>query len=527
MALSRRQLLHALGLSPTLPLLPSLLASTARAQNQAMPKFYVHFCTEHGGVWERNMYPQALPSQVTQMAAGRPVRQQPLTLTVANGQASLSPVLAGPSSVFTAQLASKMNVLQGLDWPLYLGHHSGGHLGNPAQNAGRNEPMGDGTNVGRHPRVTIDQLMGWSPEFYPNLSGVRERVMVMGREVSFHHANPAARTGAIQPITGSRNSHTWYDRLFPPGTTGQGPAPRPPPIAQVKAQYSSLLASPRRLSGEDRQRLEQHVQRLDELQRRLAITPTARCTQPTRSTQSNDSQFGSPYVGDYDVRPDKQASSSQMLNELITAAFSCGLSRVAVLRNTETFSTFSGDWHQSVAHRAEQGSPAGDGQMPAEPQRILTEANQRFFSGVFLDLAAKLEATADGQGGTLLDHSLLVWSQECGNLTHNTFSVPVITFGGASGYFRTGQYVDYRNRALVPYTDGRLEFENPGLFMHQWLGMTLRAMGVPHAQWAEPDHGGYGYRYANINWSRITTAQAYPTSMWSTVGDELPFLRRS
>lgn len=527
MSLTRRRLLEALRLSPALPFLPSLLASTARAQAQTHPKFYVHFCTEHGGVWARNMYPQAAPQQATQTYAGWAMRQQPLALSVTGGQAALSPVLSAPSNVFTPRLASKMNVVQGLDWPLYLGHHSGGHLGNIAQNAGRNEPMGDGTTVGRHPRVSIDQVMGWSPDFYRDLSGVRERVMVMGREVSFHHANPAARTGAIQPLSGNRNSHTWYDRLFPPGTMTGGPAPRPPPVERQQEQYRRLLASDRRLSADDRQRLEQHVQRLDELRRRLSINPTAVCAQPARPSRSNDDVYGSPYVGDYDVRPDKQVDSARMLNDLIAAAFSCRLSRVAVLRNTETFSTFAGDWHQSVAHRAEQASPAPDRQLPAEPQRILVEANQRFFSGVFLDLAAKLDAIPDGQGGTLLDHSLLVWTQECGNLTHNTFSVPVVTLGGASGFFRTGQYVDYRNRALVPYTDGRVEFENPGLLMHQWLGMTLRAMGVPSSQWAESDHAGYGYRYANVNWSRITTAQAYPTSMWSLAGDDLPWLRGS
>jgi hypothetical protein len=180
---------------------------------------------------------------------------------------------------------------------------------------------------------------------------------------------------------------------------------------------------------------------------------------------------------------------------------------------------------QSVAHRAEQLAPAADHQAPLAPQSILAGGNQQFFENVRLDLVAKLEATPDGQGGTLLDHSLVVWTQESGNLTHNTFSVPVITFGGASGSFSTGQYVDYRNTALI-YDRNRMEVENPGLFMHQWFGMTLRAMGVPQAQWAESDHGGYGYRYANVNWGNFNTAQAYPDSMWGLAGQDLPWLKR-
>lgn len=522
MALSRRQLLAALS---TLPVIPSLLgARSARAQTMAQPKFYVHFCTSHGAVWNANMYPAAA-SPTTQTYSGRTVRRQPLALSVANGRASISPVLSGDSGVFTQSIASKMNVIQGLDWPLYVGHHSGGHLANMARNDGSGEPMGDGSVIGQHPRVTIDQLMAWSPEFYPDLSGVRQRSLTMGSRISYAWSNPSTRDGAIQEVAGTRDSLTWYDRLFPPGTMVGGPAPRPAAANRVREQYQALLDSPRRLSADDKARLEQHLQRLDELRRRLNVTVGAQCTQPPRGTSSNHDLYGRPYVGDYDINPTKQIASSRMLNDLIVSAFTCGLSRIAVLHQDSTFTDFAGDYHQSVAHRAEQAAPAPDNQLPSAPQAILAGGTQQFFEGVLLDLVAKLDATPDGQGGTLLDHSLVVWTQESGNLTHNTFSVPVITFGGASGYFSTGNFVDYRNTALV-YDRNRMEVENPGLLMHQWFGMALRAMGVPQAQWAEGDHGGYGYRYANVNWGNFTTAQAYPDSMWGLNGQDLPWLKR-
>ena len=303
-----------------------------------------------------------------------------------------------------------------------------------------------------------------------------------------------------------------------------GPAPRPPAVNRVRDDFQRLHDSTRRLSTDDKLRLEQHLQRLDELRRRLNVQVGAQCTQPAKPAQNNFTRYGRPYVGDYDINPGKQAASFQMLNDLVVSAFACGLSRVAVMAGDSTFTDFAGDYHQSVAHRAEQLAPAQDNQMPLAPQAILSGGNQLFFENAVLDLAAKLDATSDGMGGTLLDHTLLVWTQESGNLTHNTFSVPVITFGGAGGYFNTGQYVDYRNTALI-YDRNRAEVENPGLFMHQWFGMTLRAMGVPQSQWAESDHGGYGYRYANVNWGNFTKAQAYPDSMWALTGDELPWLK--
>ncbi len=521
MALSRRMLLQALAAAPVIP---SLWSGRAQAQGMTTPKFYVHLCTSHGAIWNQNMYPAAA-SPTTQSYGGHTIRRQPLALNVQNGRAGVSPVLTGSSGVFTSQLASKMNVIQGLDWPLYVGHHSGGHLGNMARNDGSGEAMGDGAVMGAHPRVTIDQLMAWSPEFYPDLSSVRERVLTMGSRISYTWANPSTRSGAIQEVAGTRDSLSWYDRIFPPGTMVGGPAPRPPAVNRVRDDYQRLKDSARRMSGEDKQRVDQHLQRLDELKRRLNVTVGAQCTQPARGTRSNHDLYGRPYVGDYDVNPTKQSASSKMLNDLIVSSFTCGLSRIAVLHADSTFTDFAGDYHQSVAHRAEQLAPAMDNQMPSAPQTILSGGNQRFFEDVMLDLAAKLDATPDGQGGTLLDHTLIVWTQESGNVTHNTFSVPVITFGGASGYFATGQYVDYRNTALV-YDRNRTEVENPGLLMHQWFGMTLKSMGVPEAQWAESDHGGYGYRYANVNWGNFTAQQAYPDTKWALAGSDLPWLKR-
>src|SRR5205823_4865634 len=134
-----------------------LLPSLARAQTATAPKYYVHFCTDHGGVWGANMFPQMVQPQ-TQMYAGRAIRQQPLALNVANGVASVSPVLSAPSAALTAKLAAKMNVIAGLDVPFYLAHHTGGHLGNFARNDGNG---GDGALAQSNPRRTLDQIMAW------------------------------------------------------------------------------------------------------------------------------------------------------------------------------------------------------------------------------------------------------------------------------------------------------------------------------------------------------------------------------
>src|SRR3954451_567777 len=129
MNMSRRQILRGVGgFTLALPFMSSLLKpSRADAAVTGMRRF-VQFASSHGGIWGANMYPAASTLTQTAQFAGRTVRRGPLTLTTQGADAMLSPVLRGASTALTASLASKMNVLRGLDVPFYIAHHTGGHL---------------------------------------------------------------------------------------------------------------------------------------------------------------------------------------------------------------------------------------------------------------------------------------------------------------------------------------------------------------------------------------------------------------
>ena len=70
-----------------------------------------------------------------------------------------------------------------------------------------------------------------------------------------------------------------------------------------------------------------------------------------------------------------------------------------------------------------------------------------------------------------------------------------------------------------------------GLLYNQWLGSALQAMGIPHDEWSETDHPGYGwkssyqstYEYFFTN-KGFSSSQAYPPAMWQKAGEILPFL---
>ena len=132
-----------------------------------------------------------------------------------------------------------------------------------------------------------------------------------------------------------------------------------------------------------------------------------------------------------------------------------------------------GEWHLEVAHPATTDPAA---------QTVLRQHKQWFFQHVFMDLASKLEATPT-TNGTLLDDSLIVWSQESGQITHISNSIPIVTAGSAGGYFQTGKFVDYRNQNIDYGSTTTTQTDHPGLIYNQWMGTILQSMGLSPADY--------------------------------------------
>lgn len=513
MTMTRRQILRGVGgFSLALPFMRSLLApSRAEAAVPGMRRF-VQFASSHGGIWGSNMYPSDAALTQTATFAGRTVRRGALSLATQGADSLISPVLRGPSSKLNASLASKMNVLRGLDIPFYIAHHTGGHLGNFARNDGNG---GDGTAMQAFPTPTIDQIMAWSPSFYPSLNTVKERSLHVGSGLSFNWSNPQAKTGPIQGIVGNSDALALFKRIFVPNDPAGDPnAALPPVVDRVLEDYKRLRNGNRRLSNDDRRRLDDHMQRLAELERRLKVHPSCNNVTPvTTNTNAIENQSS------YGIDPASQGTVYGVLNDVIVAAMLCDTSRIAVVHVDDTFSSFAGDWHQDIAHRA-----AGT----AEAQATIAAAHQQTFARTFLDLAAKLNVD-DGTGRTYLDDSLLVWSQECGEYTHMGQGIPVITAGSAGGFLKTGNYCDYRSTSVV-LSNG--ESGNPakvygGILWHQWLGTALQAMGVQPSEYEANGVKGYPTKkfIGTDFYGPTTPSQAYPDPLWNAAADVLPFLK--
>jgi hypothetical protein len=173
---------------------------------------------------------------------------------------------------------------------------------------------------------------------------------------------------------------------------------------------------------------------------------------------------------------------------VLAAAFACGVTRVATVGILATFSDYGGSWHQDIAHMAGGASQ----------QQTLATGLQQTFEFAIADLAAKLDAIEDAPGTSILDNTLLTWTQESGPATHNAQGLTVVTFGGAAGFFKTGLFVDYRNTTPSVSYGG----QNSGLLLRQWLATVLQAMGIPRADFESGGRPGYGDPHEDGNWAK-------------------------
>jgi hypothetical protein len=531
LTINRRQfLVGAGGFTLALPFLGSLVTSRTKAGEPPYtpnPRF-VCFTSNHGGIWFPNMYPSdATLTESGSIFSDHAYRHGALALETRDGRAFLSPVLSASTDRLTSSLVEKMMVVRGCDITFYINHHTGGYLGNFA----RNDTEG---SLGLEYIPTIDQIMAWSPTFYPDVAGIRVRSMHVGNGISWGFSNPSAGTGSVQAMPGSQSSADLFSRIFTPGETPTTETPevtRTPVVDRVYEHYDSVrngvFGDASRLSAEDKRRLDDHMDRLAELERRVgsggsgAGPVAALCTAdltPARSVDIYD-----PGV-QYETRNvDASIAYYQTYNDVIAAAFICGSSRIATVAIAEHLSTDARSWHTDVAHR---GHIQPGSQNPGEelPQTTLLNAQQKLFEHIFLDLAQKLDVE-EANGITFLENSLLMWTQESSNITHNSESMPIVTAGSAGGWFQTGRFYDYRNvdnRVLadeggyVPAEDRR-----PGLTYNQWLANVLQSMNVPPAQYERDGLPGYGLHYRGD-----PGAAAWPDRIYDMASDPLPGIRR-
>jgi Protein of unknown function (DUF1552) len=512
--IKRRHFLQGLGVSLALPMLPSLMpkAHAALGQNKSM----VYISEHHGGVNEEFIYPSRNPANEQVLYTGdaaqgldHRTRMEALMnfLQTRNSglfpttEMELSPVLGS----FLNPHLSKINLVRGLDVMFYIGHHEGGYLGNFYETNEAVKPL-------LRPMETIDQIIARSSSFYATRPVLP--IMQVASQWSFSYAlqsgNIASANvqdnwtlvnsilGSAQPVSNNSQMTTYLNRIHD----------------DYSRLSSGAFGASRRLSRDDKLRVEEHVSMLNELTTKIGNQGSASCSSALSPVANERADYWPAGL----TQAQKIARWENTTN-LIAGAIKCGASRLANIQ-VPVSANFQGDWHQQVAHRR-------DGENDPNVLRLLVENSRFTAQHVFTKLASKLDVDR-GDGSTYLDNALISWVPEAGPVTHNFLDNYALTAGSAGGYFRTGNYVDYRNltsRALVENNGTRLDKLRPGLPYVRWLYTLLKAMGVPDNEFARTGMIGYGDNYVDRNpswYANKNGQQAWPTRLIPDMGKPMP-----
>ncbi len=232
-----------------------------------------------------------------------------------------------------------------------------------------------------------------------------------------------------------------------------------------------LGALERRLGPVERRKLELHTTGLRELERRLgaalvAPPPGAACGPDAR-----------PEAAAHPLDPTLEANVPRLaalMTELVAQATICNVTRVVTLMLGHSGNQWRYGWldppldkdsHEAIAHQDHSGN--------LEAARGMTQMT-RWVAGQVAGIARRWAEVPDGEG-TVLDRSLLVWTNENAHGNHGLDDLPIVLVGGAAGRLRaTGRLVDVAARGTDAAGRPRASYKP-----HHQVGTTvLNLMGV-------------------------------------------------
>lgn len=516
--LSRRHFLQgSSGLLVALPMLPSLLPRLARGQSVTLPKFMVIVGSEHGGTGARDWYPEGLGGVYSESILNQLSKRQLFSGTDAEGMnheilhGRLRDFLSSQSGhpggdvdsgqqrvsyILGAHLnpyIDSMNFYRGIDiGPEYAGHGVGVISGNMAAVAN----SATYRNLPKSP--SLDYFLGQHEKFYgANSTHSVPRLFFGGRSLSYDlEGAPIGGLSANQMFT---NLFSKYDKNPTKIALNND---RKLLVDHILQDYKNLTQGAyglgRKISSEDKQKVENHVGLLADLQRKYV------------NTQSS--------CGDVVRQPAATTLEDQI--QILVAAYTCGATRLGAI--WAPIGSNHPNYHDSVAHSVNASE---------EIRMIHTNAFRWQSINVIQKLLDGLRNAPLAEGKSVFDQSLVYWMHESGVETHSGSSVNLVSFGNAGGALNTGYFVDYRNRS------NRGHFKNqtgghPGLLVNQWYATALHAMGLTKADYAHVSVGEqYGSVHHSNQWPRANAAYhghmnhiPYPDRLYTAASNPLPIV---
>jgi hypothetical protein len=273
-------------------------------------------------------------------------------------------------------------------------------------------------------RATLDQYIAKHPQFY--LDGAPQyRSLELGMSSAVLHDfgtwNAISHNGPNSLNPPLRDPQKLFAQLFAvkPDLTEIA---RRTSVLDVVAEDTKQLS--KRLGKRDRERLDEHLTHINEIERRLNVTRAA-CVTPAAPNN--------PFSGETAV-----LEKLDVMADILVAALRCDVTRVFTIAFTTGGSLMqmngAGEINGTGAHQLHDACHGGE-------RDVITAFTKLNLTGYakFLD---KLTAETDVNGQTLLDSSLIMGTSEYGEgFTHCNKEHPFIFAGKAGGKVETGWHV--------------------------------------------------------------------------------------
>jgi hypothetical protein len=278
--------------------------------------------------------------------------------------------------------------------------------------------------------------------------------------------------------------------MFPASLGTQSEADKAAEAARIEKQkaameialgeYSNVRT---RLSAADRSKLEQHAQAIRDLevQMTLGVGKGATC-QPPNATLTNDvNTVGSAPSGTPAQSAAKTKLQWDIQARLAASALSCDLTRVAILHlpgygaiddviGYQPATYGNGLGHTDTHDLAHQCSGAGGALWNTPQARDLITKLDAAQATMFAQLLGYLKAIPRGDGGSLLDSTVVVQCGQIANGYHDTDDLPWMLAGSCNGFFRTGRFLQYP--LSTPHNDLYVSLANA-------MGVNITTFGNP------------------------------------------------
>ena len=279
---------------------------------------------------------------------------------------------------------------------------------------------GSHTPAGWASGISIDQEIR---NFFQTREGTRTRFGSLEFGVGVTDlANPWTRmsyAGPNKPVAPVSDPYQMYQKLY-------GQLQDKESLQSVLDDVRDDLKKVRKLiSAEDRRLLEEHETLVRQMEKEISESDRQKLRVHPPSLEEG--------VADQN---DNVPRLSRMQIDLLVNSFVNDMARVATLQYTKSVGQAKMNWlnitdgHHGLSHEPDKNE---------EAVAKLVKINQ-WFSGELKYLLQKLANTPEpGDAGSLLDHTLVVWSNELGKgNSHTLDNIPFVLVGGGFG-FRMGR----------------------------------------------------------------------------------------